>query len=420
MKSISTILNIFNVNKDNENLKRDKNYLYGLNTLRFLAAFFIIAMHVQNNQKTVGLAQLPHYAFLYKGAVSFFFTLSGFLITYIRIGEYEKKGNINIKRFLINRFARLAPLYYAVIFIGILFYWVLVPALGMESYTDYNLGLASVLYLSFLPNLMNSLFQVGGALYVAWSIGVQEQFYWFLLPVMKRYMKKLPQLLTVVIILSVVVNIANAYNAFGLAPEWQAFVKTLRFHFMAIGSLLAYYLYYHREKLLNLWVFSSKIGQLTVFSLLIFWYGFKTDSVFIKNTITLPLSLLYGWIIINVGANPRNIIKLDHKILDWIGQRTFGIYMTHMFVVYLVSMFFMKTSLFAEHFALYILSFYTLVFGITITIGHFSLKFFEQPMMRIIKNCSWKLPSSSFLQLKNISFNLSKRFPVLSFSKRSK
>ncbi|MFK7757106.1 MAG: acyltransferase family protein, partial [Flavobacteriales bacterium] len=83
--------------------KRDENYLYGLNTLRFLAAFFIICMHIQNNQKVVGLPQLPEFAFLYKGAVSFFFTLSGFLITYIRLREYNKTGTINVKRFLSNR-----------------------------------------------------------------------------------------------------------------------------------------------------------------------------------------------------------------------------------------------------------------------------------------------------------------------------
>lgn len=366
-----------------------KGFLYGLNTLRFLAAFFIIAMHIQNNQKTVGLQQLPHYAFLYKGAVSFFFTLSGFLITYIRIGEYEKTGTINIKRFMINRFARLAPLYYLIISFGILFYWVVVPTLNMDSYTDYNLGFASILYVFFLPNLMNSLFQVGGALYVSWSIGVQEQFYWFLLPFMKRYMKFLPAFLICLTVLSVSVNIANAYNLFGLSKEWQAFVHTLRFHFMAIGALLGYYLFYQREKLLRLAIFSNKFLQLALFSLLVAWYAFETDSEVIKNTITLPLSLFYGWIIINIGANPRNIIKIDHKVLDWIGQRTFGIYMMHMFVVYGVSLLFIKTNLFAQYFTLYITSFYLLVFGVSILLAHLSLKYFEQPMMQKIKQ--WRL-----------------------------
>ncbi|MBR9831421.1 acyltransferase [bacterium] len=360
----------------------DKNYLYGLNTLRFLAAFFIIAMHIQNNQKVVGIPQLPEFAFLYKGAVSFFFTLSGFLITYIRIGEYEKTGTINIKRFLSNRFARLAPLYYTIVAAGLVFYWLVVPNLGMESYTDYNLGLAAVLYLLFLPNLINSLYHVGGALNVSWSIGVQEQFYWILLPFMKFKMKYFPAFLITVIVLSVFVSIGNAYGIFGLSKEWSAFVNTLRFHYMAIGALLGYLLFYRRDQLLGLWIFSKKWLQLIIFAFLVAWYGFKTDSVFIKNTITLPLSLLYGWIIINVGTNPKNIIKLDNKVFDWIGQRTFGIYLMHMFVVYIVSFFYLKTGLFANHFLLYIFSFYVMVFAITIGLAQLSFKYFEQPIMK--------------------------------------
>ena len=365
-----------------ENAPRDINYLYGLNTLRFLAAFFIIAMHIQNNQTIMDLPRLPELAFLYKGAVSFFFTLSGFLITYIRVKEYDKTGSINIKRFLGNRFFRLAPLFYAVIIIGLVFYWVLIPSLGMETHTGYNLGLAFILYLLFLPNLMNSFYHVGGALHVSWSIGVQEQFYWLLLPFMKYKFKHLPAFLITVIIVSVAVNIGNAYGIFGFGEQMSAFVHTLRLHFMAIGALLGYYLYYKREKLLGLWIFSKKWLQVGIFMLLVLWYGFKTDSLFIRNTITLPLSLLYGWIIINVGANPRNVIKLDNKVFDWIGQRTYGVYMMHMFVVYGVSFFFTKTQLFFDHFYLYIGAFYLMVFGITIGMAHLSFTYFEQPIIK--------------------------------------
>ncbi|MFK7756614.1 MAG: acyltransferase family protein, partial [Flavobacteriales bacterium] len=319
--------------------------------------------------------------FLYKGAVSFFFTLSGFLITYIRLREYNKTGTINVKRFLSNRFARLAPLYYTVIALGIFFYWFIVPSLGMESYTEYNLGIATLLYILFLPNLMNSFYHVGGALNVSWSIGVQEQFYWLLLPFMKYKMKHLPVFLIGVIILSVAVSISNAYHLFGVSSEMEAFIHTLRFHYMAIGSLLGYYLVYNREKLLGMWVFSKKWIQVSLFLILVCWYGFKTDSIFIKNTITLPLSLLYGWIIINIGANPRNVIKLDNKVFDWIGQRTFGVYLMHMFVVYAVSFLYVKTRLFENNFTVYILSFYLLVFGVTIFLAHLSFKYLEQPLM---------------------------------------
>jgi len=353
-----------------------------------MAAFFIIAMHTQNNQTIMNLPRLPDMAFLYKGAVSFFFTLSGFLITYIRIGEYEKSGDINMRKFFSNRFYRLAPIYYLVVTFGLLFYWFIVPQIGLESHTDYKLNLAIVLYLIFLPNLMNSMYHVGGALHVSWSIGAQEQFYWILIPFMKYRFKYLIPFLILITIASVFMSIGNAYNLFGLSEQMQAFVHTLRLHFMSIGALLGYYLYYKKEKLLSLWIFSKKWIQALLFLSLIAWYGFNTDSKFIKATITLPLSLLYGWLIINVAANPRNIIKLDNSFFDWIGQRTYGIYMIHMFVIYLVSFFFSKTEFLFGNFGLYISCFYLMVFGISIGLAHLSLTYVEQPIIQWSKRWS--------------------------------
>lgn len=378
---------------------KNTNYLYGLNTLRFMAAFFIIAMHTQNNQTLMNLPRLPDMAFLYKGAVSFFFTLSGFLITYIRIGEYEKSGDINMRKFFSNRFYRLAPVYYLVIAFGLLFYWLIVPLLGIESHTDYKLSLALLLYLAFLPNLMNSMYHVGGALHVSWSIGAQEQFYWILIPFMKYRFKYLVPFLVVITILSVFVSIGNAYNLFGLSNEMQAFVHTMRLHFMSIGALLGYYLYYKKEKLLSLWIFSNKWIQTLLFLSLVGWYGFNTDSQFIKATITLPLSLLYGWLIINVAANPRNIIKLDNPFFDWIGQRTYGIYMMHMFVIYLVSFFFSKTEFLLDTFGLYISCFYLMVFGLSIGLAHLSFTYFEQPIIKWTKKIAMK---NKILTLKKV------------------
>ncbi|MCB0670180.1 MAG: acyltransferase, partial [Saprospiraceae bacterium] len=229
--------------------------------------------------------------------------------------------------------------------------------------------------------------------------GVQEQFYWLMLPFMKFKFKYLPFFLVMVTIVSVLVNIGNAYGIFGFSEPVQAFVHTLRFHYMSIGALLGYYLYFKRDQLLGLWIFSKKWLQLVLFTLLVMWYGFNTDSVFIKNTITLPLSLLYGWIIINVGSNPKNVIKIDNKIFDWIGQRTFGVYMMHMFVVYAVSFFFSKTQLFFGYFYLYIFVFYLMVFSITIALAHLSFKYFENPVMDWQKNLKYKFKTRREIKL---------------------
>ena len=289
------------------------DYLYGLNTLRFIAAFFIIAKHIQYNQLVSDIPTLPGYAFLGKGAVSFFFTLSGFLITYIRLGEMDKYNTLNLTRFFKNRFFRLAPVYFLVITAGLLFYWVVLEKLHIPFEKDYELGTAIILYTLFLPNFMNGLYHVGGILNVSWSIGAQEQFYFFFLPFMKKYFKYLTTFLWILIFVSIFVSIANVYNLFGLSKGWREVVHTLRFHFMGIGAVLGYYLRYKKEKLLSLWIFSKVWMQLLLAGLLVGWYAYKTGDKFINATITFPLSFLYGWLIINVSANPKNIIKIDNK-----------------------------------------------------------------------------------------------------------
>lgn len=60
--------------------------------------------------------------FLYLGglAVTFFFVLSGFLITYLLLIERDTKGTINIKNFYLRRVLRIWPVYYVIFVIGFL------------------------------------------------------------------------------------------------------------------------------------------------------------------------------------------------------------------------------------------------------------------------------------------------------------
>jgi peptidoglycan/LPS O-acetylase OafA/YrhL len=62
-----------------------RTYFAGLDSLRFYAAFLVLIGHIHLNQQSVGLPDPNYGAIFYRGApsVSFFFTLSGFLITYL-------------------------------------------------------------------------------------------------------------------------------------------------------------------------------------------------------------------------------------------------------------------------------------------------------------------------------------------------
>jgi peptidoglycan/LPS O-acetylase OafA/YrhL len=86
-----------------------------LTSLRFFAAAEVVVFHVSVGPSS---AAIPEGLFrdLASGgyaAVSFFFVLSGFVLTYAHAGATERQGcNVEARRFWLLRFARLAPAYY--------------------------------------------------------------------------------------------------------------------------------------------------------------------------------------------------------------------------------------------------------------------------------------------------------------------
>src|SRR5260221_9169985 len=62
--------------------------------------------------------------------VSFFFVLSGFLITYLLIKEKEFTGKVDISSFYIRRTLRIWPLYYFCVFFGFVIFPILKSYFG--------------------------------------------------------------------------------------------------------------------------------------------------------------------------------------------------------------------------------------------------------------------------------------------------
>ena len=81
-----------------------KAYLSGLDGLRALAALSVVGFHM----RLVGFQG---------GAlgVDIFFTLSGFLITWLLLRELALRQSIRIRRFYFGRALRLLPAYLAVV-----------------------------------------------------------------------------------------------------------------------------------------------------------------------------------------------------------------------------------------------------------------------------------------------------------------
>ena len=112
-----------------------------------------------------------------------FFVLSGFLIIRI-IYSAKLRHAFSIRNFYIRRVLRIFPLYYLIVAFGFLFYWIVLPFLNIPFENNYNFVEGVSLAIFFLPNVFAELYKPGGILEVLWSIGIEEQFYIIVAPLL--------------------------------------------------------------------------------------------------------------------------------------------------------------------------------------------------------------------------------------------
>src|SRR5882757_10400577 len=88
----------------------EKFYFPSLTGLRAIAAFGVLFTHVERYRITTGQPAMigaPLNSFIGGLAVTFFFVLSGFLITSLLLREKESSGTVRIATFLKRRALRI-------------------------------------------------------------------------------------------------------------------------------------------------------------------------------------------------------------------------------------------------------------------------------------------------------------------------
>ena len=258
-----------------------KIYFKNLDALRFMAAFAVMGEHITRSfyfpdtpWKNAFIILLSMDGTGAEMGVSFFFVLSGFLISYLLIEEFENTGTLQVKQFYIRRTLRIWPLYFITLFIG----FVIHPVLDKSLIELANWKM----YATFLTNFdhIYSNWPQSGILGVQWSLAVEEQFYllWPLLIFMLLPRKRLfPVILIALIGFSLVYKLSGGHKYHTLtclAP-------------LMTGSLLAYGCYYFPRQVEK---FTSRLTRQS--TLLI--YGLSLGLIFFQYKISHATSKISG------------------------------------------------------------------------------------------------------------------------------
>lgn len=384
-----------------------KIFFNGLNELRAFAALSVIFYHIElfKNRDHIGsLFDISFFSYfigrLGKNGVYLFFVLSGFLITYLLLKEKEKYKTILFKKFYLRRVFRIWPLYYLIVGISFLIIPFIANTSEIFRNTPYYFNAISnsgnytatsfLTYLFFLPNIALDYFgfRVVGCTQ-SWSVGVEEQFYilWPLLLFIfsRKTIVKIFILLIVVFVFSHVFFqpdlVARLTKSIGvnlkILSAIYKIVKIIPFEFMAIGAIGGY-LYHYFAKEINIFSKSS-YTYFIILSSIFFLLFFSIISIYLQSVL---LSVFFLLLILTT-INDDNKTVFRNKYLSYIGTISYGVYMYHPFMLFLVFPFINEYFPAKNSTLLYNSLVYFFVFGLTIFLSHLSYKYFELRFIKI-------------------------------------
>lgn len=351
-------------------------YLPGLNTLRLYAALCVVITHIESYgwyfiQHDALRPIVPYFTLSAQDAVTLFFVLSGFLITYLLLLERRETGDIHALHFYFRRSLRIFPLYYLFVILTVLVLSSKIIPLPPNYAVDSQplTWLAILFFSSHIPAAFTSL----GFMNHLWSIGVEEWFYLAWGALVKRV--NLLVLISMIIVGRLVIVAVLAPQAlFAAYPDpLSTFLKYTRFECMAIGALGAWLVSSQHPGLQ--WVYRlERVALLLMLILIVLPLGEDGGAIY-----HLAISVLFMCLIVNVSTNKQAAVTLEHPVLSRWGNITYGVYMWHPFTIYFVSAIF---SIFAGS-LLGNIALYVAITGVTLLVARVSYDLYETPFLKL-------------------------------------
>jgi peptidoglycan/LPS O-acetylase OafA/YrhL len=226
-----------------------------------------------------------------------------------------------------------------------------------------------------------------------WSIGVEEQFYLFW-PWLLKLSKNKVVISAISILLLWLFLKFGSYILFTNKSIVHKFFNVTRFHCMMIGAIGAIGYYNKNEVFLSL--FTNRWSQILSWIVFVFSnFFFRYIPALITSECIAVLSLFL--IMSQIEGKPK-FINLENKYFDFIGKISYGIYVIHPLIIFLLSVIWLKLHIQIPEFIQYLII-YVSVPCITILMAWISYENFEKPFLKL-KNRFAIVKSSNSMKLK--------------------
>lgn len=371
-----------------------KTFFPHLDALRFFAFFAVFVNHVFNSLGYYNSNPIWNFilrTFLSTGplGVSFFFVLSGFLITYLLLEEKELHGKIDLKKFYLRRILRIWPLYFLIVGLALLVF----PHFKEHVPNGFPIlfgteQLNPWLYIGFAGNMDYLLNGINNVIIgILWSVSIEEQFYLFWPLIISFLPKKrlLPAFL-VVILGSILFRFffSNGGN-----------IKYINYHSfscisdLAIGATFAYLATFKKftDRIHRLPAYIIGVVYFSGFALLPFRdyiWKFGVHYVHVASVLPVLVALFFAFIIMEQCYAKHSFYKAGNLTrISKLGTYTYGMYCYHMTVFFIVLLIFSQLGIRVSNISSLQLMF-TGLLSLVLTIGlsklsylYFESKFLE-------------------------------------------
>lgn len=305
--------------------------LEALTGLRWLAAFWVFGYHMQNFGALPFMLDLPvRLGFL---GVTFFFVLSGFVLT------WSMRPALKVSTFYVRRFARIWPSHMVALLLAIPVFYTLSanPSHGWVKPLDIPVLLLSVVLLQGFSRNPEILFSGNPA---AWTLSC-EAFFYALHPFLGAWLRKATRR-GALIVAATTMCVAFGYRTLTHAgpPGWASGVPlpVERVTEFILGMAIAWAFaqgWRPRVPVTVAWIlFAATIAWLTVGPGLDFGIPSKLAATFSEEFATIACALMIIAVVGNTLRGRRS--WLEHPWMVRLGNWSYTFYLVHATVMYAV------------------------------------------------------------------------------------